>query len=119
MKVSWDVAEPPLPPVAVAGRGTAGERLSERATGDPRWDMFRFSEWCVVIGDELPWIDGVIYLGVLPGTIDVLVPVHRRPRLHPGIVTRAVGSITGGAGKRVALIPNDDAVIMLRLASRT
>ena len=118
MKVRWETAEPPLSPVAVAGRGAVGERLVERATVTPRWDVVRFSEWCVLIGDELPWIDGVIYLGVLPGTSNVLVPVHRRPQLHPDLVMRAVTSIVGGPSGRVAVIPDDDTVSVLRLGSR-
>ena len=71
-----------------------------------------------MLGDELPWIDGVIYLGVLPGTTDVLVPVHRSPQLHPDLVKRAATSIAGGAGGRVALMPDDDGVSVLRLGSR-
>ena len=118
MKVRWETAEPPLPPVAAAGRGLVGARLADRATADPRWDLVRFSDWCVLVGDELPWADGVIYLGVLPGAGDVLVPVHRRPQLHPGLVTRAVMSLGGGARGRVALIPDDDGVAVLRLERR-
>ena len=116
MKVQWDAAEPPLPAVAVAGRGVVGERLAARASVDERWDLVCFTDWCVLTGDDLPWVDGVVYLGVLPGTIDVLIPVHRRPRLHPGLVTRAVTSMCGA--ERVALIPDDDGVSVLPLGGR-
>jgi hypothetical protein len=75
LRVRWERSEPPLPPVAAAGRGAVGERLADRATAAPIWDLIRFSEWCILIGDELPWTDGVVYLGVLPGTVNVLVPV--------------------------------------------
>ena len=118
MNVGWEPAEPPLPPVAVAGRGAVGERLAERATVAASWDLVRFSEWCVLVGDELPWIDGVIYLGILPGARNVLVPVHRRPQLHPELVMKAVTSIVGGPSGRVALIPDDDGVSVLRVGGR-
>ena len=119
MKIRWETAAPPLSPVAVAGRGSVGAQLAERAEASPHWESIRFSEWCVVIGDELPWIDGVIYLGLLPGTTDVLIPVHRRPQLHPDLVARAAMAIAGDTRGRVALIPVDDGVSVLALGSRS
>jgi hypothetical protein len=119
MKIGWETAEPPLSPVAVAGHGTVGTQLAERAKASPHWESIRFSDWCVVIGDELPWIDGVIYLGLLPGTTDVLIPVHHRPQLHPDLVARAGASIAGDTRGRIALIPVGDGVSVLRLGSRS
>jgi hypothetical protein len=109
MKIDWQPAEPPFGAVAVAGQGVVGERLAARAGHEPPWTIVRFADWTVVVGDELPWVDGVTYLGVLPGTSAVLVPVHRRPCLHPELVVKAVRLVCADAGAggalRVALIP--------------
>ena len=105
-RIEWQPVEPPLAAVAVAGHGVVGQRLAARAEHEPRWMLLQFPDWSVVIGDGLPWVDGVTYLGALPATMELLVPVHWRPRLHADLVVRAVRSFAAGIGPvRVALIP--------------
>ena len=121
MKVLWEVVEPPLSPVAVAGPGTVGDALAAKATQRGLRQVVRFAGWTVVVDHDLPWVDGVTYLGQLPGTTDVLVPVLRRPRLHPDLVAAAVRSLTGEPRGRVALVPEDphgtDRVAVLALGT--
>lgn len=115
MNVGWEPLDPPLPPVAVAARGAAAEVLAQRAERDPAWKVTRFDDWVVVAGDKLPWADGAIYLARLPGAAHVLVPVHRRPDLHPELVERATQTYRGSA-RVAALIPGVDGVTVLPLA---
>lgn len=114
MKISWRPIEPPLVPIAAAGHGSVGDQLAERARGHREWRVSRYPGWTLVDGDALPWVDGVIYLGLLPGTTDVLVPVHRQPRVHPELVSRVVRSLLGSRrASCVALVPSDDRVALL------
>ncbi|MDQ1428338.1 MAG: hypothetical protein QOK39_1814 [Acidimicrobiaceae bacterium] len=107
MRIAWQPTEPPLRPVAVAGHGTVGDRLAARAGQEERWVLVRFAAWSVVVGDDLPWVDGATYLGQLPGAAEVLVPVHRGPRLHPDLVVKAVRSLRPGSARgQVAVIPD-------------
>src|SRR3954467_7820553 len=67
----WTVAlrqrEPPLPPAGVVATGAARERL--RAAGRRRVEggaELRAAEgggWLLLLGDDLPWADGCVYVG--------------------------------------------------------
>lgn len=113
MKVTWERFDPPLPAVAVAAHGTAAEVLDAK-THQATWTVDRFVDWIVVGGEDLPWVDGAIYLGRLPGTARVLVPVHRQPRLHAELVERVAARFRGAA-HTAALIPDVDGVTVLPL----
>lgn len=117
--IGWVAAAPPLRPVAACGRGPVAVRLAERAEAGP-WTTARYDDWTVVLGDELPWVDGVVYLGALPDAPGVLVPVHRVPALSPDLVRSAVRRLAGSA-KQVALVPDetggDVAVLVLDKAA--
>ena len=102
--VGWTTVVPPLETAAVCARGAVATRLADRA-GD-NWTVLRYDDWTVVLGDDLPWVDGVVYLGALPDAPHVLVPVHRVPALTPDLVLGAVRRLARGA-KRVALVPDD------------
>jgi hypothetical protein len=112
MRIAWRPIEPPLEPVAAVGRGVVGDRLAERASRRGDWRVIRYAQWTLIAGDDLPWVDGVVYLGVLPGTKDVLVPVHRRPHLHADLVVNAVRSLTVGR-TGVAIVPDEEQVAVL------
>lgn len=115
MKVQWATAEPPLPVVAVAARSGAAHRLQAKADRKTDWVITRFDEWIVVVGDDLPWVEDAVYLGHLHGATHVLVPVHRRPQLHPELVDRVTAAFRGTA-RLAALIPSGDGVTVLPLA---
>ncbi len=83
-----------------------GATLAARASNrDCRVD--EPGDWTVIRGDNLPWADGAVYLGLLPGTELVFVPVHRRPDAPLDIVTAAVRA-RAGTGP-VVMIPPDEA----------
>lgn len=116
MKITWSVVDEPLPATAVAGHDLVADRLAERVRGNPHWAVTRLDRWTVVHGDRLPWVEGVVYLGELPGAADILVPVHRRPDLHPDLVRQLARElIPAGQPARVALVPDDGGVAVLPL----
>jgi hypothetical protein len=118
VKVAWRLAEPPLPAVAVAASGSVANVLSEAADRETM-TVTALSDWSVVEGPELPWVDGAIYLGELPGAPDVLVPVHRLPGVDPDLLRRAARSVLSGQrAKRTAVIPHSDGVAVLALGTR-
>lgn len=115
MRIAWAPAEPPLPATAVAVQVPAAARLEAKIDRNPQWRVTRFDSWTVVRGAELPWVDGAIYLGELPGATRVLVPVHHRPLVHPDLVHRAAATFRGTA-QSIALLPGSDGVAVLPLA---
>ena len=118
MKVLWRRAESPLPAVAVVAPGDAGAILLGKATYDDELTATAFADWAVVEGPDLPWVDGALYLGKLPGAADVLVPVHQHPELDPDLVRRAARSVLSGRrAERIALIPQSEGVVVLPLGT--
>jgi hypothetical protein len=116
MRVAWRQADTPLPAAAVAASGPLAARLAAKSSTRGDLHLTRFAEWIVVEGEDLPWVDGVTYLGVLPGTSDVLVPVHRVPALHAELVRRAARAVLADEGTdRVCLVPHGERVVLLPL----
>jgi hypothetical protein len=103
----WAAPARPLTATAAAGSGSVGAALAHRATGRVGLLVHRAGDWIVVVGESehLPWADGVTYLGELPGTNRVLVPVHRVPTAPPDVVHAAVRRAAGGVGGTIALLP--------------
>lgn len=100
--LDWVERDPPLPPVAalatgpaVAGLATATAR-AVAAGRDLR--VLRDDDTLLVLcggaPDELPWADGVVYLGALDG---VLVPTRHHPTLPIDIIRTAIGAGPGDA----------------------
>lgn len=110
-RIAWTTPALPLPAVAVAGRDEVGEALARRCAGRDEVTIHCSDRWTVVVAEpeELPWIDGVVYLGELPGVTRLLVPVHTVPTIPPDVLQAAVRRATGGAGGKAALLPLADA----------
>lgn len=109
MRIGWTAPAAPLPPVAALG----DEHLAARVR--PGHTVHRFRHCVVVLGDDLPWVDGVQYLGALADAPSVLVPVHRVPAAPSDIVAAAVRRLVGP--RRAVLVPDDvgDTVAVLAL----
>jgi MoxR-vWA-beta-propeller ternary system domain bpX5 len=104
--VDWRPRAVPLPVVAVAARGEPALRLVERAT--PRFRGIGGPGWLVLLGDELPWVDGAVYLGRDPDAPRLLLPTHSAP--HAGGAPVA-GLVDRWAADRCAGMPGPYAVI--------
>lgn len=74
----WVDREPPLVPVAVAARGEVARKLAEKLVGrDVRG--VAGPGIVVALGTQLPWVDGVTWLGVDPLAPGLYLPTARRP----------------------------------------
>jgi hypothetical protein len=103
----WAAPPAALEATAVAGSEAVGHLLGLRAIERDGVTVYRGAGWTIVTGsaERLPWVDGVIYLGHLPGTTRVLVPVHEVPVEPADIVHAAVRRVTGDATATAALLP--------------
>jgi MoxR-vWA-beta-propeller ternary system domain bpX5 len=114
---SWRRREPPLPYAAVAATGPAATRLAA-ATADRIADGAALRAtagqgWLVVLGQpaDLPWTDGVTYLGWDAG---VLVPTTRAVSPPVPLIRAALGA---GPADLLVLLP--DAALISPLPVRT
>lgn len=97
MKLAWVARAEPLAPRAVAGRGPIARALARRllALDDERLGALRGvagKDLLVAIGepDALPWIDGVVYLGVDPAVPSLLLPTALTPTFPTLLYERAL-----------------------------
>ena len=93
----WRVREPPLAPCAVLARGEVAQRLARRLLALPQDRCSRLrgvagEDVLLVLGaaEDLPWVDGVGYLGVDPAAPALLLPTTEVPELHPLLLQRAL-----------------------------
>lgn len=109
MTIRWIAATPPIPAVAVAGAGAVGGRLRHGAARRGAAAHVRTAgPWTLALGtpDDLPWADGAIYLGRLPGADSVLVPVHRTPAVAPDLLARRLRELCLPARGPFAVLPD-------------
>lgn len=97
LPLRWRVREPPLEPVAAAATGEAARALAERLLAMPDERLAALSgvagtEVLVVTGErgDLPWVDGVQYLGRDPQAPGLLLPTTLSPAVPLPLVERAV-----------------------------
>jgi hypothetical protein len=86
--ITWARREPPLAAVAVAGTGNLREATKTRLAGGAMLRAAVSDDWILVLGEDLPWAEGAIYLGRDEG---LLVPTTLRPSLPAGILRAALG----------------------------
>jgi MoxR-vWA-beta-propeller ternary system domain bpX5 len=107
---SWEQREPPLPPAAVLAKGDVVPRLAQRLLNretHQRADDLRAAtsaDALLIIGsaEELPWVDGVVYLGWEDG---LLVPTTLRPTPPPYLLARAIERLSPTPPTLRALVP--------------
>ena len=95
--VAWRERDAPLAPAAVAARGSASRTLARRllTLDDERLGRLRGvagSGLLVLVGaaDDLPWVDGVVYLGVDPRARALLLPTTLEPDAPLPLLERAL-----------------------------
>ncbi|WP_328330306.1 hypothetical protein OHA70_08390 [Kribbella sp. NBC_00382] len=101
VEVVWSRREPPLEVVGVAAGGNVAELLREATVArlaEQRYRVVSGEGWLVVLGEELPWADGAIYLGWDSG---VLVPTTVVPSPPVALLRSALPE-----GELVVLLPD-------------
>jgi MoxR-vWA-beta-propeller ternary system protein len=103
LPVAWRAREEPLVPVAVAARGLAASALASRmlARDDEtlgRWLGVAAPSLLLVLGEgaELPWADGVLYLGRDPEAPALLLPTTLQADVPAALLQQAL--LRRGAG---------------------
>jgi hypothetical protein len=89
--LQWDLRDPPLAPVAMLCRGTAASALARALFYDDvrrsKCVMVGSGDVVVTIGEDLPWVDGAIWLGRVDG---LLLPTTLKPSVAPSLVLDAL-----------------------------
>ena len=121
-KIHWIARDTPLLPTAAAAHGPASVRLAHRLLQFSDESLSQLEgvagqQLILVQGSEqqLPWVDGVQYLGVDPGAPFLLLPTNYRPSLPESFVQRALLKKTGSSG-RIAVLPSPLLLVPLHAA---
>lgn len=106
ISLRWIEREPPLSPVAGLARGGARAAWIDvlRARIQPTWSGVGNASLIVVIGEDLPWVDGIEWLGRDPAAPGLYLPTLVRPDLPLDLVARAALRTVGRAP--VVLLPD-------------
>jgi hypothetical protein len=119
LAVRWRPRERPLAPVAVAARGEAAPRLARRLLRGPQpLTAFRLvagRQILVVLGpsEDLPWVDGVFYLGRDDSAPALLLPTHSAPTAPLPLLERAWLRRAPGATLPLAVVPGPGLLISI------
>lgn len=90
--LDWHPRVEPLAPLAVAARGEVARKLARKlALRAHELTGVKAGEWLVVLGDDLPWVDGVVYLGKESPLDAVLTPTHLAPSWPTDWIARTLG----------------------------
>lgn len=124
--VSWSDREPPLVPCAVVAGKDAARRLAERLLAMDDTALARLSgvasqTHLVVLGEEsdLPWVDGVSYLGQDPRAPSLLLPTQIEPVVPAAnLFERALRKRFANLSPPLAILPETFTVISCHRALR-
>ena len=96
MRLVWTHREAPLPPQGVLGHGEVARTLGRRvlARHSSAWDVLATDDLLVVLGDDLPWADGVTYLGKCPVISGLWWPTTHVTQVHPAIIAQRIRRTT-------------------------
>jgi hypothetical protein len=95
LAIGWRLRAEPLAPTALFAEGNARAELVSRllACSDvelSRWSGIGSKAALVLVGSDLPWADGVVYLGTDPRAPGLFFETLREPTLPIDLVSRAL-----------------------------
>lgn len=116
--VTWEAREPPLEPLAVFALGATAARLAERTLERDDAELARLRGVAapgllLLLGAaaDLPWADGVLYLGHDADAAGLLMPTVLRPSVPAPLVERALQLRHPDLAPPVAWIPSGGMLI--------
>lgn len=119
--MTWRPRLTPLVPVGVAARGKPATSLAQRLLREP--DSLSYYKavggpgLLVVLGEEkqLPWVDGVVYLGHDPQSPALLFPTTLEPSVPAALLERSLALVHNQRGP-CALLLDPPAIVPLSQA---
>lgn len=121
--IEWQTSDTPLVAEAVLARGEVAKRLAMRVLANDDATLAKLrgvaADGLLVIAgatDDLPWIDGVMYLGRSNDAPQLYLPTTRVPRLGAAMLARAVVRRARELDPPFALI--DDPPLIVSLSAR-
>ena len=57
------------------------------------WRVGASGDAVLILGSDLPWIDGLVWLGRDPRAPELLLPTRYEPPVHPGLIARRLGPV--------------------------
>lgn len=115
--VSWRPRPTPLEPSAVVAWGATlasklGRRLLEHDDEAlARWRGVAGPEVLLALGPDLPWIDGVQYLGSDPAAPGLLLPTTAAPTVPAELLAQALRGRAAPGSMPLAVLPDPPRVV--------
>jgi hypothetical protein len=121
--MSWVDRKIVLAPIAAYAHGAAAIELAHKLSKWPADRLAKLSgvstkNTIVVLAqqeDELPWVDGIQYLGKDPAAPQLLLPTALAPDVHAGLFERAIAGKARTVGL-IAVVPDPPAIIPMKPA---
>jgi hypothetical protein len=120
LPLTWRARAEPLAPLAAAALGDAAARLcgallerSDEALAKLQGVAGQAILAVTGASDDLPWVDGIVYLGRDPEAAALLVPTHLRPDLPLALVERALRTEHPHAGAPLLVLANPTRLVSL------
>ena len=120
LSIHWRPRAEPLSPGAVVALGDAADALARRLLTREDAEIARLQGvtadgMIAVIGatEDLPWVDGALYLGHDAAAPVLLLPTTLEPDLPADLLQHALAHRFPAAASPLALLPSDRLVIPL------
>ena len=106
----WIRRTVPLAPAAVLAEGPAAAAMARRLLQRTDEELSRLRGvsapgLILLEGDDLPWVDGVTWLGRDEAAAGLLVPTLLEPPFSIALLQRSLASKPGAAGGPLAVLP--------------
>jgi hypothetical protein len=98
IEVRW---QPRVEPLSIEGAfagGSAARRLAQRLLAGAEWSNIRgvaTHTGIVLLGNDLPWVDGIIYLGRDTTAPQIYLPTTQTVNVPPALLARAISRPSG------------------------
>ena len=116
--IAWRLRATPLAPAAVVARGEAARRLAARVSEAALARLAGVAGPSVLLftgpAEELPWVDGALYLGVDPAAPGLLLPCNHQADVPAALLEKALERRAGAAPLPLAVLHEGDGALLPR-----